>query len=99
MTYVDFGIVRTFRRLFSEFVAYRDELRTERHINTLPDYVLKDIGWPDAYAERLSHRARVRKSEAGADSASSDLAPWQIGWPRGRESRKVSKSGHFGLEC
>ncbi|MDR6631490.1 hypothetical protein J2X72_000261 [Phyllobacterium sp. 1468] len=99
MTYVDFGITRTVRRLLSDFTAYREELRTERHISTLPEYILKDIGWPDAYAERLARRGSMKEKEAGTDSASSDLAPWQLGWPKARHPKKVSKSGYFGLEC
>jgi uncharacterized protein YjiS (DUF1127 family) len=99
MTYVDFSIVRTVRRLLSDFTAYREEMRTEHHINTLPEHILKDIGWPDAYAERLAHRGSVKEMEAGTESASSDLAPWQLGWPKARQPRKISKSGYFGLEC
>jgi len=30
----------------------RAEIRTERLINDLPRYIQKDIGWPDARAER-----------------------------------------------
>ena len=99
MTYVDFGIARTVRRLLSDFTAYREEMRTERHISTLPEHILKDIGWPDAYAERLARRGSMKEKEAGTESASADLAPWQLGWPKARRPRKVSKSGYFGLEC
>jgi uncharacterized protein YjiS (DUF1127 family) len=99
MTYVDFGIARTVKRLLSDFTAYREEMRTERHISTLPEHILKDIGWPDAYAERLARRGSMEEKEAGTTSASSGLAPWQLGWPKARQPKKVSKSGYFGLEC
>ena len=98
MHYVDFSIVKTVRRLLTDFAAYREELRTERYLNTLPDYVLKDIGWPDAYAERLARRGSMKVVDAGKENAGVDLAPWQLGWPKQRQARKVNKSGHFKLE-
>ncbi len=98
MTYVDFGIVQTVRRLLTDFAAYREELRTERHLNALPEYLLKDIGWPDVYADRLARRGSMKGEDAGIESASADLAPWQVGWPKQRQARKTSKSGHFKLE-
>lgn len=98
MHYIDFGIVQTVRRLLTDFAAYREELRTERYLNALPDHVLKDIGWPDAYAERLARRGSMKEVDAGKDKASVDLAPWQLGWPKPRQAGKASKSGHFKLE-
>jgi len=98
MTYVDFGIVHTVRRLLTDFAAYREELRTERHLNSLPEHVLKDIGWPDVYAERLARRGSMKETGAGTEGASADLAPWQVGWPKPRQTRNARKSGHFRLE-
>lgn len=98
MTYVDFGIVDTVRRLLTDFAAYREELRTERHLNSLPEHVLKDIGWPDAYAERLARRGSMKGTEAGTESASADLAPWQIGWPKPRQAGNARKSSYFKLQ-
>lgn len=98
MTYVDFGIVHTVRRLLTDFAAYREELRTERHINSLPEHVLKDIGWPDAYAERLARRGSMKEEGAGTEDASTDLAPWQLNWPKPRQTRNARKSGYFRLE-
>ena len=33
----------------------RNEIRTQRLMNSLPADIRKDIGWPDMYAERRSH--------------------------------------------
>jgi uncharacterized protein YjiS (DUF1127 family) len=65
MANIDFDIVRSVKRWFSEFAIHRAELRTERHLNSLPEHVLKDIGWPDAYAERLANRNSMRVEDAG----------------------------------
>lgn len=65
MANIDFDIVRSVKRWFSEFAIHRAELRTERHLNSLPEHVLKDIGWPDAYAERLAQRNSMRVEDAG----------------------------------
>ncbi|QND54718.1 hypothetical protein HB779_24305 (plasmid) [Phyllobacterium sp. 628] len=40
-------------RLLSNIARRRRMARTEQHIKELPEYILRDIGWPDAYAERL----------------------------------------------
>ncbi|ATU90383.1 DUF1127 domain-containing protein [Phyllobacterium zundukense] len=98
MTYVDFNIINTVRRLLTDFAAYREELRTERHLNSLPEHVLKDIGWPDAYAERLARRGSMKGMEAGTESASADLAPWQLGWPKPRQAKKTGISGSFRVQ-
>ncbi|MBZ9654514.1 DUF1127 domain-containing protein [Phyllobacterium lublinensis] len=98
MTYVDFGIVHTVRRLLTDFAAYREELRTERHLNSLPEHVLKDIGWPDAYAERLARRGALKGTEAGAASASADPAPRRIDWPKPRQAKKAGITGGFRVQ-
>src|SRR5262245_58976935 len=98
MHYIDFGIVQTVRRLLTDFATYREELRTERFLNTLPDHVLKDIGWPDAYAQRLARRGSMKEVDAGKEKLSVDVVPLQLAWPKRRETGKASKSGHFKLE-
>lgn len=50
------ALFRTLRRYAAGIRAVREEIRTERIINELPASIRKDIGWPDAYAERRSHR-------------------------------------------
>lgn len=37
--------------------AMRNEIRTERLLNTLPHSIRKDIGWPDSFPERRARRA------------------------------------------
>lgn len=98
MAYVDFGIVHKVRRLLTDFAAYREELRTERHLNSLPEHVLKDIGWPDAYAERLARRGSMKMNGAGTEDASTDHAPWQVEWPKPRQARKTGISGSFRVQ-
>jgi len=36
--------------------ALRDDIRTERILNSLPADVRKDIGWPEIYSGRRSRR-------------------------------------------
>jgi hypothetical protein len=36
--------------------ALRDDIRTERNLNSLPAEVRKDIGWPEIYEGRPSRR-------------------------------------------
>ncbi|MEK1890912.1 MAG: hypothetical protein AAAB35_25770 [Phyllobacterium sp.] len=98
MTYVDFGIVQTVRRLLTDFAAYREELRTERHLNSLPEHVLKDIGWPDAYAERLARRGSMKDADVGTESAGVELPLRHVDWTRSFQAKKASKSRRFGLE-
>jgi hypothetical protein len=33
-----------------------DEIRTERVLNSLPEGIRKDIGWPDSFPKRLVRR-------------------------------------------
>ena len=36
--------------------ALREDIRTERILNSLPADIRKDIGWPEIYAGRRSRR-------------------------------------------
>lgn len=47
---------RAVGRYTASFRAMRDEVRTERLLNALPDSIRKDIGWPDSYAARRARR-------------------------------------------
>ena len=99
MAYIDFDMVRSVRRWFSDFAIRREELRTERHLNSLPEHLLKDIGWPDAYAERLAQRNSMQDEDAGVESASVVTGPWQTDWPKRYEALKTRKSSPLELGC
>ena len=99
MAYIDFEMVRSVKRWFSDFAIHREELRTERHLNSLPEHLLKDIGWPDAYAERLAQRNSVRDEDAGAQSTSTGLRPSQVDWPKRYEVLKTRKSSALESGC
>lgn len=43
---------RTVRRYVGKMKTIRDEIRTERLMNSLPDKLRKDIGWPDFSGRR-----------------------------------------------
>ncbi|MBA3449348.1 MAG: hypothetical protein H0T56_17430 [Pseudaminobacter sp.] len=49
-------IFRAIGRYAGKVRTMRDEIRTERFLNSLPDDIRKDIGWPDSFAERRSRR-------------------------------------------
>lgn len=97
MNMVDFGIVGTVRRLWSHYAHVRDEMRTERSVSALPDYLLKDIGWPDAYAERLARRNSM-KDIAGNDNAGAVRQSARSRRPAHTATGKTSQNGHFKLE-
>ncbi|WP_274627233.1 hypothetical protein [Arvimicrobium flavum] len=44
---------RTVQRYIGKIKTFRDEIRTERFMNALPDELRKDIGWPDRYTSRF----------------------------------------------
>jgi hypothetical protein len=48
------NIFRAVRRYAGKVQTMRDEVRTERLLNSLPASIRKDIGWPDSYPERRS---------------------------------------------
>ena len=98
MANIDFDIVHHVRRWFSEFAIHRAELRTERHLNSLPEYLLKDIGWPDAYAERLSRRNFVNIEDAG-DDPSISTSSCSADWAKHYEALKTRKNNPLELGC
>jgi hypothetical protein len=49
------------QRLFSGFIGFRQRIHLKRHINELPDNILKDVGWPDAYAKPFTRRWRGQR--------------------------------------
>jgi hypothetical protein len=46
------ALFRAVGRYAASIRAMRDEIRTERMLNTLPPSIRKDIGWPDNYSAR-----------------------------------------------
>jgi hypothetical protein len=57
------GILRAFARYTENWRDLRDEIRTERILNSLPQDIRKDIGWPGIYAEqRIGKAGRPRSS-------------------------------------
>jgi hypothetical protein len=44
--------------LATEWRSAREEARTRRIISSLPAEIQKDIGWPDAQANRVVNRSR-----------------------------------------
>ena len=60
------------KRLFSAFVGSWQRLHVKRHINELPDYILKDIGWPDAYAKPFTRHGLASDTEAGRISGGNE---------------------------
>jgi hypothetical protein len=50
------NIFRAIRHYAGKVQTMRDEIRTERFLNSLPADIRKDIGWPDAYAGRRGRR-------------------------------------------
>ena len=41
---------RAIRRYAGKIRTLRDDIRTERFLNSLPAEIRKDIGWPDRHA-------------------------------------------------
>lgn len=99
MAYIDFDILRNVQRWYSNFAAHRKELLTERHINQLPEHILRDIGWPDAYAERLAQRNSMLDTDIGATSTDVGLPPLQLDWTKHYEALKTRKSSPLELGC
>lgn len=99
MAYLDFDIVQSVKHWFSEFAIHRQELRTERHLNSLPEYLLKDIGWPDAYAERLAQRNSVQQDDARVNDRRIGSQPKKADWPKHYEVLKSRKNNALELGC
>jgi len=49
-------IFRTVRHYAGKIRTMRNEIRTERFMNSLPEELRKDIGWPDIHAARRAER-------------------------------------------
>lgn len=47
---------RSVRRYAGKIKTLRDDLRAERSMNSLPEAIRKDIGWPDRYMNRNESR-------------------------------------------
>lgn len=43
------GFLGTFRQYAGKLKTMRDDVRTRRFIDSLPNDIRKDIGWPDRY--------------------------------------------------
>lgn len=86
MAYADFNLVRRWGRMLSDLAVSVQRQRTRRHVNDLPEHILKDIGWPGAYAERSGHPRIVDKTstdtrsqcDARQNSPSQDLSRWPL---------------------
>ena len=50
------NIFRAIRHYAGKVQTMRNEIRTERFLNSLPSDIRKDIGWPDNYATRRDRR-------------------------------------------
>jgi hypothetical protein len=51
-----FTILRGVQQYVGKIRTMRNEIRTQRFMNSLPLDVRKDIGWPDTYADRRVRR-------------------------------------------
>ncbi|MBW8907781.1 hypothetical protein AB6802_29765 [Mesorhizobium sp. RCC_202] len=47
-------ILRSVQNYVGKIRTVRNEIRTQRFLNTLPADIRKDIGWPDLYDGRVS---------------------------------------------
>ncbi|WP_082583421.1 hypothetical protein [Mesorhizobium sp. Root695] len=45
-------ILRGVQHYVGKIRTMRNEIRTQRFMNSLPADIRKDVGWPDMYAER-----------------------------------------------
>ena len=48
--------IRLLRHYVGKVRTMRNEIRSERLLNSLPTNIRKDIGWPDSYAARRADR-------------------------------------------
>ena len=51
-----FAPFRSVRRYMGKIKTIRDEIRTERLMNSLPEELRRDIGWPERLPDRHSRR-------------------------------------------
>ncbi|MGX5840370.1 hypothetical protein ACWGTI_06600 [Mesorhizobium sp. ArgA1] len=52
-----FGILNNVQHYVGKIRTMRNEVRTQRFLNSLPADIRKDIGWPDMY----EGRGRIRE--------------------------------------
>lgn len=50
-------LIRAIRRYAGKIQTMHNEIRTERLMNSLPNQIRKDIGWPDNYSDRRAQRS------------------------------------------
>ena len=50
------GFLGTFRQYAGKLKTMRDDARTRRFLDSLPNDIRKDIGWPDVAQRRSSTR-------------------------------------------
>jgi hypothetical protein len=50
------SLFRALRRYAGKIQTMRDDMRTKRVMNGLPESIRKDIGWPDLYTDRRAGR-------------------------------------------
>ncbi len=53
---IDFAILHALRRYVGKVRTLRNEIRTERLLNSLPPGVRADIGWPDLHKDWRRYR-------------------------------------------
>jgi len=53
-----FTVTQTLRRYAGKLQTIRNQVRTERALNDLPDHLRKDIGWPDRFNRGDQHFGR-----------------------------------------
>ncbi len=51
-----FAIAHSIRRYAGKLQTIRNQVRTERVLNGLPEHLRKDIGWPDRFEPRGRQR-------------------------------------------
>jgi len=47
-----FTVITEMQHYVGKIRTIRNEIRTERMLNSLPSHIRADIGWPDRYARR-----------------------------------------------
>lgn len=52
-----FTILRSMRRYVGKIRTMRNEIRTERFLNSLPLEIRHDIGWPDMHGTNRARRS------------------------------------------
>lgn len=92
MTKMSFAVAARVQQWFRTVVVLRKTTGTKKHVNDLPDHILRDIGWPDSYYERLLMPVkRAEKSRrACSGQYESANAPNQPGLRAPRSRKRVT---------